>query len=284
MNFEQELKTMLEYCDYSGEQRKFIEEEIKNAHFMYPDLQLSRGWGSNEDHCIGLIGHLNIEKGSRTVKVPFGVCYPVGYPDQPPLCTIITKSNEVILQNSNKIDKRGNLVVDAVRNWNRSRDSIEVILQCTSFISEQMPWYSLEEIFMSEMWRIKRQIDEMNNDKRALTKSIKDIQEKNKNLAYMTQFGVLQNMNERCVGLRTCMSSLNTNLTLDSIFEYKNPVAKQLLEVSAELEAIDEVAIKLEESLKARVLSTNDYFVSLKSIYTKRFLLLRLKDKISALI
>lgn len=284
MNFDQELNTMLEYCDYSGEQRRYIEEEIRNVHFMYPELQLNRGWGSNEDHCIGLTGHLSIEKGQKVLNVPFGVCYPVGYPDKAPICNIITKKNDVILQNSNKIDQSGNLSVEAIRNWNSSKDSIEVILQCISFISEKMPWHNLGEVFMNEMWRVKKQIDQMNKEKKILLKSLEDINEKNKNLVYMTQYSVLQKMNENYISLKTYISSLNMNMTLENIFEYKSSIARQLLEVSAEIEAIDEVAIKLEEGHKTRVLSTTEYFLSLKKVYHQRFLLLKLKDKISSLI
>ena len=284
MSFEQELKVLLEYCDYSNEESVLIENEIKMVHQVYPDLIPNRGWGSHADHTVSLTGFLVVEKNTRPIKIPFGICYPVGYPIKPPLCSIITKKNDVILSSSQDIDSLGNFFVEAFRNWSPSNDSFEVISQCIEAICKYMPLKNLEEVYLNEMWRVRKQIDEVNQDKRALKKKAEEIKQAEINLAHMINNIVLQNMEHRCTTLRSFLTNISAELTLEDMFEYKSAYAKQILNVTAEMEAADEVLLKLEEAFTHKVITATDYVFSLKRVHQRKFLLSKLRSKIISLL
>jgi len=147
-----------------------------------------------------------------------------------------------------------------------------------------MPLKNLEEVYFNEMWRVKKQIDEVKQDKRVLTKKTEELKQAELKLASMTNYSVLQNMEHRCSTLRSFLTNISAEPSLENMFEYKSPYAKQILDVTAEIEAVDEVLLKLEEAFSHKVISATEYILSIKRIHYKKFLLTKLRSKIVSLL
>ena len=282
MDFEKEINLLLEYSDYQAALIQKLKLELKNIHEIYPGLKPSRGWSGTENRCIGLIGDLEIKFKDALVNVPFGISYPINYPALPPDCNILTRSNHIIIPNP-RINNQGAIFVDSIINWNSSINSLSVICECIDFLSAELPWFNLDDVFISELWRLRYQIEGLNKDKillkeqQNLTKALQD------KLAHIESQEASREIKESCDRLESELQSKTQEIDLHGIIKYKRPGSYQLLQVLGELEAIDEVLPRLEEAHSHNVITSSEYILTLKRMFYDKFLLQKLKEKIISL-
>ena len=282
MDFDKELNILFEYSDYEPPLISKLKIELKAIHEIYPDLWPSRGWSSKTDHCIGLTGHLEINYKGTPCRVPFGISYPISYPSVPPQCNIITQTNHIIFPNS-KIDPLGSIFVDSLTNWNSSLDSLSTIFEIVDFLSSELPLFDLDDVFISELWRLRSQIEDLNRDKILLKEEQKQVEVLSSQLSNIESQQATSEIKQSCDKLESELNFIPQEIDLNEIIEYKKPNSYKLLQVLGELEAIDDVIQRLEEAHNQKVLSSPDYILTLKRMFYDKFLLQKLKAKIISL-
>jgi ubiquitin-protein ligase len=283
MNFDSELSNLLEYTDYEVPVQKKLMVELKVIHQLYPYLWPNRGWGVSTDITISLTGHLEAEYDKTPISIPFGISFPKDYPKVPPLCNILTQSNHVVLDNP-RVSPNGDLSVPAMRDWNSSSDSIEVLIQCVQCLCDTKPWFNLDDVFLAELWRKRTQIEEVNQDSILLMNAFDELQKMQMDLDWVSSEEATNEIKVRCKALEYLLSNPQQDFALENLIEYKKPLAKQILSVLAEIETIDELLSRLEEALSLKVLTTVDYFFSIKKLFNERFMLNKMKEKLLSLV
>lgn len=279
MDFDKELEILFEYSDYDLPVISILKQELRVVHQSFTGLWPSRGWSSKDEHSVGLVGHIEVDYNGTQCRVPFGICYPIDYPKSPPQCNIITQSNHIIILNSN-ISAFGSITVNSIRNWTSNSDSVDVILECINFLSKTRPWFNLDDVFISELWRLRNQIDDLNKDKILLKEQLKDIENLEGNLDLIESGNLINEIKEACEKLESEIKGNLKEFDLDALVEYKKGPSKQLLQVLGEIEALDEIALRLEDAHLQRVISSVEYILNLKRVFYDKFMLQKLKEKI----
>ena len=282
MDFDQELKILFDYSDYDLPVISILKQELKVVHQSFSGLWPSRGWASKDEHSVGLTGHLEVDFSGTPCRVPFGICYPIEYPTCPPQCNIITQSNHIIIPNSN-ISAFGLITVDSMRTWTRNSDSVDVILECISFLSQTRPWFNLDDVFVSELWRLRIQIEDLNKDKILLKEQLKVIEDLDENLGMIECETATDEIKEAYERLESELNEGLKEFDLYSLVEYKKKGSKQLLWVLGEIEALDEVLLRLEEGYSQKVISSVEYILNIKRVFYDKFMLQKLREKIISL-
>ena len=160
---------MLQYCDYTSDRKKIITDDLLSFHSVYSDFHVKKGWGENDCETISVEGTVTVNNNNTLIEVPLSFCFPQQYPDIPPLCRVIPKDHNTIIQ-SKYIDSYGMISVEILRNWNRNSDSLDIMQKCCEYFEEHIPVLNIKDCFISEMWKVRTQIDELCKEKNELLK------------------------------------------------------------------------------------------------------------------
>lgn len=281
MAFAQELKTMLEYSDYNHQNLNLLKQEIEMVHQMYPSLNLASGWGSKSEHTVALVGTIPIDFQGAVYNIPFAISYPVSYPDSAPLCKV-TPTDSFLIKTSETIDEQGNVSIKLLKNWDKFKDSLDVIQNCTQEFSLSPPIYDIGKFYVNEMAKIKSQIDELLSDKRNIKRINEQVQDsirEIKNIDWEKKLKILENQ-VNVVEKWVQENSNSNDINLDNAFHYKSLYSKNLLEVMAEEESCEDVSRKLTDAFYLKAIQPSEFFTKLKQIYNDRFMLMKKREKI----
>jgi hypothetical protein len=280
MDFASELNTLIEYTDYSPETVDLLKNELTMLHCVYPQLTVNRGWGLKDEHNIGMVGTITADFGTDTIIVPFGICYPLAYPNAPPLCNIIPDDSFLIIPNP-KLTAQGSLSIHILRNWTSSFDSFEVIRKCARFISKHKPILFYHQTFVNEMWEVRRQIDELIKDKYQIERARKEVQEAMDVVEKVYSEEGIRELMEEGEKIGSWVEEYKgKRMMFEELFWWENEGAKRVLEIMAEEEACEEAARKVVEGFYLRKVGVNECFVNIKQVYYERFLLMKKREAI----
>ena len=281
MNFEQELKTLFEYADYDKETENVINLEIMMIREIYPELFPAAGWGEGVTHTISLKGAIPVTYNDSIQKVPFAICFTLNYPNTPPLCNIEYAPSQKIMP-SKRVDEDGKITIGILRKWRSNKDSLEVIQKCSEYFSQHFPILDFGAIFLSEMWRIRVQIDDLIREKQALERDSKEIQRAAESLKKTISTAESERLEKKANELEQRIHAhKNSKFDVNSLFIFHSPLHEKLFEAIAEEEGYEEISRKLTETFYLKQMHPVDYITGMKQIFNKKFMAMKNREKLT---
>lgn len=283
MDHAKDLKVLLEYSDYDAETLKIVKEEIEILYQIYPELIPSKGWGEGDSHNVGLTGKVPVTWENGVRYVPFSICFPLHYPRNPPWCRVVSGTLEIINPSEN-VDLTGRVLISLLRKWSPNHDSLEVIQKCTEYFSTHFPVFDFGTTFLSEMWRVRMQIDALLKEKILLEKHsvevAKELEKVHTSLSESAKIKILEEIEEKKSWIA---ENKKKNLKVHERVEYQTIYHQRLFETIAEEESAEDLSKKLTEAYFSQSFPAAEFFTRLKQVYNDKFMLMKKKEKLLSL-
>ena len=225
-------------------------------------------------------GTIPVDYKGQVYNIPFEILYPADYPTTAPQCRIVP-TDSIIINPSEDVDPKGCIFTNILKDWNRQKDSLEVIQHCIECFSNKIPVLDIGSFYINEMWKVSNQIDDLMIEKRKLEQINNDIKESIKNFSMMNKEKALESITKEVNELEDCIkTNSNKKFDFDNDIVYKSVYHKAAVESFVEEDTFEDISKKLIEAFHLKAIPPAEFITTLKQVYNDKFMALKKKEKI----
>lgn len=283
MDFANELEILMDFGDYDKNTQAVIRQEAIMLHGIYPDLKPNRGWGKPDDHTLSLIGRIPLEREGSVYTLPFGICFPIDYPNVPPLCNIIPQNMDILIP-SKRVSAEGIITTKLLKAWSKNYDSLEVVQSCIKHFTKHPPTIDIGAEYFRESSILRQEIEDLIIEKSALNSIKKEVNAANDLINFLLDSNTINELYSQQEDMENWIkANENEDFDFSNALKYSGKKEKIIAELLAEEESCEETVRKLTEAFYAKALCSTDFICHLKELFNTKYMLIKKREKLNNL-